>query len=227
VLPSGLVSSPIAELILDFMISVKVPVFEKGSDRFRALLGSKDDKDLLASAPLEEAYLWALACRSALRGKLSFNRKKFPFQCTDIQSGRIFATQDLEKPNNLDDLLPNVMYYADEPGRGPNKYSHPRAGMWFRNAVKDVVLIDITGGTGATVTEKAAKFRATICDLQARQSDEMTGITVHGVILAPADNTTPTETEEVGLGYLITVRERHARDLLGGLDQLFQYMTPA
>ena len=28
--------------------------------------------------------------------------------------------------------------------------------MWFRNADKDVVLIDITGGTEATVTEKVA-----------------------------------------------------------------------
>ena len=99
--------------------------------------------------------------------------------------------------------------------------------MWFRSTDKDVVLIDITGGTGATVTEKLAKFRTTIYDLQARQSHGMTGITVHGVVLAPADNTTPTETGKVGPGYLITVCDRDARDLLGGLDQLFQYMRPA
>ena len=43
----------------------------EGWCQFGGLLANKDD--LLTSAPLEEAYLWALACRLAVRGSVSFN----------------------------------------------------------------------------------------------------------------------------------------------------------
>jgi hypothetical protein len=50
------------------------------------------------------------------------------------------------------------------------------------------------------------------------------GITVHGVVLAPAD-TNASKTIKGGHGRVIIERGREAREMLGGLDQLFRYMT--
>ena len=105
---------PVAHLVS--ITDLAVPVFRKGDARFGGLLANKDD--LLTSAPLEEAYLWALACRLAVRGSVSFNSDAtFLAKCNDIRPGRMFPTKNPTKWNNLNDLDPGVMYYA-EPGRG-------------------------------------------------------------------------------------------------------------
>ena len=81
---------PVAHLVSS--TDPKVPVFRKGGARFCDLLGSED---LLVSAPLEEACLWALACRLAFSGSLRFGPSAlFDAVCTDIQAGRIFPTND-------------------------------------------------------------------------------------------------------------------------------------
>ena len=133
------------------------------------------------------------------------------------------------------------MYYANEEGRVKNSPcpSHPRADMWFRSTDdNNVVLIDITGGSAALVKKKVKKFRATIVAMQkeqdARREKGETAVTVHGVILAPACNTSSRTDDDVRVDDQIgppststTVCGRGARDLLGGLDQLCRYMTPA
>ena len=168
----------------------------------------------------------------------------FHADCTDIQASRIFATTDPTAWEDLDKtVLPGVMYYANEPKREEDgcKCTHPRADMWFRADGNHVVLIDITGGSAALVKTKREKFRATLVDMQkgqdAKREKGETAVTVHGVILAPAacNQKGPTSTStkvrvdgHTGPPSTITiVCGRDARELLGGLDQVFRYMTPA
>ena len=46
------------------------------------------------------------------------------------------------------------MYYADEPGRGDNRLKHPCADMFFRTAVDELILIDITGSGNPNKSDK-------------------------------------------------------------------------
>ena len=49
---------------------------------------------------------------------------------------------------------------------------------------------------------------------------------IHGVVLAPADDNNESENDSVGgTGKILTVRGRDARDNLGGLSQIFRYLT--
>ena len=104
--------------------------------------------------------------------------------------------------------------------------------MWFRSTDGNhVVLIDVTGGKEITVTDKVRKLQKTILAMQAdqalRKEQGMSAVTVHGVILAPACKTPSTHRTAGTSSTITTVRGRKARNLLGGLDQLFRYMTPA
>ena len=61
----------------------------------------------------------------------------------------------------VEELVPGVMYYADEEDRVENSPypSHLRADMWFRiTDDNSVVLIDITGGGAFLVKKKVAKL---------------------------------------------------------------------
>ena len=142
----------------------------------------------------------------------------------------------------VEELVPGVMYYADEKGRVENSPypSHPRADMWFRSTDDNsVVLIDITGGGASLVKKKVAKLKATILDMQAteqarRKTQGKKAVTMHGMIIAPACNTSSRTDDDVRVDDQIgppststTVCGRGARDLLGGLDQPCRYMTPA
>jgi hypothetical protein len=218
VLPNSKISSTISHLVSTD--DPETPVFGIGAVRFASVL---DHHDLLISAPLEEAYLWVLACRAALNGRLSFNRSPFSVKCTAIKRGRIFPGTNPNELNDVSKLESDVMYFADEPVRhGRCKLTHPRADMFFRSSDgRDVVLMDVTGGRGGS-TEKANKLMSTISKMQVEQAKN--GITVHGVVFAPADTNASTEIED-GHSMVIIVRGREARDMLGGLDQLFRYMT--
>jgi hypothetical protein len=218
VLPNRQVSSTISHLVSS--VVPEVPVFGICARRFASVLGRNE---LLISAPLEEAYLWVLACDAALHGALSFNRSRFAVKCTDIRPGRIFPGTNSNEFNDVSELESDVMYFADEPGRDGNcTLTHPHADMFFRSSNgRDVVLIDVTGGRGGA-TEKANKLMSTISKMQVEQAKN--GITVHGVVLAPAD-TNASKTIKGGHGRVIIERGREAREMLGGLDQLFRYMT--
>jgi len=95
--------------------------------------------------------------------------------------------------------------------------------MFFRSSDGlDVVLIHVTGGSSRG---KVSSLKKAILKLQADQDAKNTGVTVHGVILAPADKG-PSKHFAVKSSECIvdTVNGEEARDLLGGLEQLFQYM---
>jgi len=216
VLPNGKISSTISHLVSTS--DAAVPVYGTGAERFASVL---DGPELLINAPLEEAYLWVLACRAAIHGRLAFHRFPFTVRCKAIKPGRIFPGTNPNMFKDLSELEPDVMYFADEPGRdGDCELTHPRADMFFRSSDgRDVVLIDVTGGRGAT--EKADKLASTIRKMQEEQRKD---ITVHGVVLAPADTTASTTLKD-GRNRTMVVRGWDARAMLGGLDQLFRYMT--
>eukprot|EP00038_Savillea_parva_P005186 m.149634 g.149634 ORF g.149634 m.149634 type:complete len:654 (+) comp11672_c0_seq2:1188-3149(+) len=224
-LPNEMVSSTIPYLVST--TDPNVDVYNNGADRFLSVLREQgNDTKLLYSAPLEEAYLWTLSCRGALHGFIRFHRKTFKMRCRAMESGRIFPGTATDTFKDVSTLESGVMYYADEGSRGGDcSLSHPRADMWFRGSLegKDVVvLIDITGGGGATVTRKAKKLTETIQEIQAGRMEN--DVTVHGVILAPADTGASATTKD-GRNMMMIVRGRDARNLLGGLDQLFRYIT--
>ena len=144
VLENNKLSSPISKL-LNFSDEDKElnVIYQEGRKRF---LNCLNGVDLLHSSPLEEAYLWVIACESALQGFLRFGSQKFNIRCSAIKAGRIFPKDDNDfKFKNVNDLEHNVIYYANEPGRnGDSNHTHPRADMWFRTAEDELVLIDIT-----------------------------------------------------------------------------------
>ena len=135
-------------------------IYQKGCERFANVF---EHPDLLCSQPLEEAYLWTISCRSAVESKLSFplQKKAFKFHCTDIKPARIFDndTDDFD----VEFLEPHVLYYANEPGRSDHARSHPYADMFFRTALDELVLIDITGSSNSNkATQKAKKLHKMI-----------------------------------------------------------------
>ncbi len=202
VLPNGNISSTISHLVSTS--DPAVPVYGTGAERFASVLNGPE---LLINAPLEEAYLWVLACRAAIHGRLAFHGFPFTVRCKAIKPGRIFPGSNPDVFNDLSKLESDVMYFADEPGRGRrNRSTHPRADMFFRSSDgHDVVLIDVTGGSGAT--EKANKLMSTIRQIQAEQGKD---ITVHGVVLAPADITASTPLKD-GPNRTMVVSGRKAR----------------
>ena len=140
-------------------------IYTKGCKRFRDLY---NEIDLLCALPLEEAYLWTISCRSAVESELRFplRKKTFDIHCTDIKPARIFPNQNT-KEFDVTFLEPHVMYYADEPGRGDHDLNHPCADMFFRTAVDELVLIDITGSDNANkANQKAEKLRKIIPKMQ-------------------------------------------------------------
>jgi hypothetical protein len=217
VLPNGKISASLTHLLS--VRSKKVPVYKTGMERFESV---SRGLSLLFSAPLEEAYLWVLSCRAALKKRIRFNDSTYEVKCTAIEPHRIFPRDDPNEFIDVSTLEPDVMYFADEPGRdGLSNLTHPRADMFFRTTNgKNVVLIDVTGGKDAAT--KAQKLGETIAKMQEGQPKN--GITVHGVVLAPAD-TEMSETKTFGVNRVNIVRGQKARFLLGGLDQIFQYMT--
>jgi len=140
-------------------------IYMKGCARFRRLFNYTD---LLCALPLEEAYLWTISCRSAVRSALQFPllENAFEIRCTDIKPARIFPTQS-SKEFDVTFLEPHVMYYADEPGRGDHDHSHPCADMFFRTADDELVLIEITGSANSNkADQKAEKLRKIIPKMQ-------------------------------------------------------------
>uniref|UniRef100_A0A0G4F2E9 Uncharacterized protein n=1 Tax=Chromera velia CCMP2878 TaxID=1169474 RepID=A0A0G4F2E9_9ALVE len=100
VLRNGYISASVSHLLSSLPPQDR-PVLRKVysfcASRFRGLLGSVDD-DLrfMLSAPLEEAYLWVLACQAVLCGHLEFSSLMFFFKCTEVKPGRIFPENNLD-----------------------------------------------------------------------------------------------------------------------------------
>ena len=89
--------------------------------------------------------------------------------------------------------------------------------MFFRTDDGRVVLIDITGSANQAKA-KARKMNKAIQQYEDATADGEGAPQVHGVVLAPADQSKSERSGDVDV-----VCGSVARDLLGGLDQLFYF----
>jgi hypothetical protein len=110
-----------------------------------------------------------------------------------------------------------VLYYAAE--KDGLHATHPRADIWFRTTDDEVVLIDIFGG------QSPENFADKVQNLQDLTDDwnrklEFKGLTFFGVVLAPS---MPGPSKGTSLDKVQQVLGRDARNLLGGLDQVFRW----
>ncbi len=145
--PNNLITCGLSKLLE--MEDPNIPVYEQGRDLFaEALQGASD---LLSATPLEHAYFWSLACRSAVKGSLSFGAPlNFNIKCDRIEPKRLFKGDGTKLDQGLvKELEKNVMYYADERRSyekdGEGKRNHPIADIFFVSNNDQLVLIDITG----------------------------------------------------------------------------------
>ena len=113
------------------------------------------------NTPLEIAYRWTLACKSAKSNNLTFDGNIFNITCGDVLSGRIF---DGDEPTHINDSLvekkveKNILFYVKE---GESYKYHPLFNLFFlcEHQMKDtLVVIDVTGGGIKTAEEKLERI---------------------------------------------------------------------
>jgi hypothetical protein len=174
VLVGSYFTSSLNELLT--MSDPNVPVYSDGLIRFRRVL--KGD-DCLSDTPLEAAYTWVLSSCSALTGNLTFAHKAFKFSANHSLASRIFpGTDNTEYDKTFTDIKPDILYYARE---GFGYPSHPLADIFFVTALKELVLVDVTGGNNSSVKVKSDRMNQWINSQQKDIHDHE----VHGIILAP------------------------------------------
>ncbi len=195
-----------------------IEVYNEGRIIFNSMLAWDD---YLSSTPLEAAYIWTLATRSAIVGRLNFYEDEFTIKCSQLAPARLFPGDDSSICDTAF-LRQDVLYYADERNGKP---THPLADIFFITRKQQLVLVDVAGGDDNKVMQKRKNLLAWIeaC------GGCINGYTLHGVVLAPNDITGKTSsktrvpnTNESSA--VEVVRGRDARRLLGGLDQIFVWL---
>jgi hypothetical protein len=192
----------------------------------------------VAGTPLEYAYFWALACKSAVDGFIYFNSNlRFNIKCKELVKGRLLAGESTALDKNcLAQLQKNVIYYADETKAHEKgsvkydkvkKYSHPIANLFFVTQKNELVLVEITGGNKDVVKRKLTK-KAKWLKAHNQSGEELVlqnckFITkIQCIILAPNfDGKVEGKIEE---GVELVCGE-DAIALLGGLGQIFTWLV--
>jgi len=196
-------------------------VCQLGALLFKNQLNSDD---LLAETPLERAYLWTLATRSAVEGQLElFSDKFFDIECGKILPGRIFVGTTKESLNleAVKKLKTNAIYYADE--NHEDVKSHPYGDIFFLTPHKELVLIDVTGATRKkTVNKKEVRLGEWVKYSRALNEENLT---FHGVVLAPLLDGKESKQGPKGVPGVSILKGPNARQLLGGLTQLLAWFA--
>ena len=196
-----------------------------GAHRFKTQLTATDS---LASSPLECAYVWTIATRSARDGALAFSEDVdvpvFRISCKQIMGGRLFNSHD----NGSFDmrvakgLCENTIYYADEKRGG--QASHPFGDIFFRTDRNELVLIDVTGSVGERSFQKKGR-RLAEWTMQAQEEEGTSNFSFYGVVLAPLLNGESYVNRDIGNVFM--VRGSDACRLLGGLVQFMAWFPSA
>jgi hypothetical protein len=170
---------------------------------------------LLSQTPLEAAFAWTLSCRAAVDGKLQFSRHAtFPIRCGHVLSRRFFPKVDTTD-YNLAAVLPETIYYVQGVEAVDGLPTHPLADIFFRTSDDDVVLVDVTGGSKVEVKKKQTRLASWIAREQPKAPAKTT---LYGVVLASL-----VEGDSNASNNVHVVRSRDARQLLGGLSQVFRW----
>jgi hypothetical protein len=141
----------------------KVQLYNDGRDLFNLAL-TKNKADMLSGTSLEYAYIWVLACDSALGGDIQFNEEvSFPIKCKRLVKGSLFQGGNTALNKEfVQQMENNIMYYANEPREHETdaetkqrdeekRHSHP---VYFLTEDDELVLVDVTGGDINAVKDK-------------------------------------------------------------------------
>lgn len=226
--PSGLATTTIKRLL--GMRDPNVPVYFSGRKLFRAVLMNGQDKSLLSSKPLEVAFIWVIAVRSAENKTLQFGTKEFDFDCQELVPGRLFKkkwTEDIA--STVNDLKEATLYYADEGKGSIFKICHPLCDLFFRTK-GELVVIDITAINDAEFDsgrKPIQKKRKNMIEWVKNNMSTKSIFSFHGIVLAPFD-AGDTTFEQVGDRCSVSIlRGADATFHLGGLSQfLFWFTSP-
>ena len=209
----GLISASLRSLLNSKEPEIKV--YETGKYLFIAMLKRSN---ILDSTPLETAYMWVLSTKSAIIGDLTFLYRPFTFKCKQIQARRLFPFNDTSVVDTSF-LRENVLYHAlERNGLG----THPLADLFFITGDKELVLVDIAGGNEHNVVKKMIKMLKWI----EGNGGNANSYILHGVVLAPNINYPASESRRVrntSDSLVEVVRGSDARNLLGGLNQIFEW----
>ena len=210
----GLISASLKSLLNSK--EPKIKVYETGKFLFVAMLQSSN---ILDSTPLETAYIWVLSTKSAITGDLTFLYRPFTIKCKQIQARRIFPFNDTSVVDTSF-LRKNVMYHALVERNGLD--THPLADLFFITGDKELVLVDIAGGGNEqNVQKKMIKLLKWI----ESNGGCVDNYILHGVVLAPNINhASESRRVQNTLDSVVeVVRGSDARNLLGGLNQIFEW----
>eukprot|EP01094_Clydonella_sp_ATCC50884_P003791 TRINITY_DN128_c0_g1_i9.p1 TRINITY_DN128_c0_g1~~TRINITY_DN128_c0_g1_i9.p1 ORF type:complete len:789 (-),score=113.63 TRINITY_DN128_c0_g1_i9:300-2666(-) len=188
VLPNRKLSASLVDLL--GYRDPKHAVYLRGANRMAKVL--KAPRSALDGTPLEEAYAWVLAVRSAVCETLDLGRSSFEAKFASIKLGRIYSTKDDKAVDwkFVQNMRDDTLYVAKEHGRPGVTGSealdtHPRTDIFFLTAMGQLVLIDVTGSCRPNaVRSKLEKLTSAVMMLQ--KDMERGGVReVHGVVLAP------------------------------------------
>ena len=221
VLPNKKVSASLLRL-LD-LYDRKTPIYALGAHHFYEKAFGIADSSLVASAPLEAAYAWTIGVYLGRLRRIKFAGVTFSVDdVVCITGGRLFPTSDIKKPEvkAVTALRKDTLYFATEKVDG--HATHPRVDLWFRSREDEVVLIDIAGGQNEeSVTRKVENLENLIETWSGMA--ELKGLTFRGVVIAPSMPTI----DRGKAGHVLRVFGKEARELLGGLDQVFRWLDPS
>jgi hypothetical protein len=165
--------------------------------------------------PLEAAYYWAIACRSAVTDHIKFCYEfHFQINCQQLQKGRLFLASDPTSINNVSTLQKSVIYYVDESNGAP---THPFGNLFFLSDHNELVLVDITGGGKQTVQVKIVALMGWVPKIQERVSPYQ----FKAIVIAPNLR------EDIpmrGVNDIAIVSGDAAIALLGGLSQIVKWL---
>jgi hypothetical protein len=213
---NGVLTTSLANLLA--MVDPKVEMYGKGRTLFSSLLRAEYDD--LSISPLEAAFIWTLATMSAIGKFLNFYLSCFDIECKELVCARLFPGGDSSVCDTAF-LQQGVLYYADERNGKP---THPLADIFFITREQELVLVGVTAGDDKRALQKSKDLLAWIEDNGGR----INGYTLHGVVLAPYDNSGSSSLKVVpntnDKSEVEIVRGVSARLLLCGLDQTFVWL---
>jgi hypothetical protein len=213
--------SKLSATLMRFMMTIdqKVEPYNQGRNRFSDCLTYAPDR-LLVHTPLEAAYMWTIACHSALQGHLRFMPElEFRFKCNDLFTAfrlpRELDSAEIDLKQLEDQRIKeqkSVIYYTDQKlERGERKDSP--ALLMFLSDDNELVLIDVTSGGLDKANKKIDRFVRWISE----NSSKFNNYKLRGILLAPnlnepSRNNAPTTGTAMICG-------GDALALLGGLNQ--------
>lgn len=192
------------------MIDPIYPVYNTGAGLFVDVL---TEPDYLSQTALEAVYSWTLSCRSAVSGSLKFNHRRFVIECNELLPGRVLAKDNTIDVDFVEDMPENTIYYVME---GKGSPTHTLCDLFFKTKKRELVLIDVTGGSDQLVLAKKKRLVQFID----KTSEKDLPFSCHGVVLAPVA-TGHSETHQ----NVSAVCGIKAKRLMGGLVQLFRWVV--